>query len=363
MQHKTMLIMAGGTGGHVFPALAVADYLRLQGIRVYWLGTLSGLEARIVPENGYELLPIRISGVRGKGILKWLYAPFMLLINVLHSILLLHRIKPDAVLGMGGFVSAPGGIAAWLTGIPLFIHEQNSILGLTNRLLAPFARVMMEGFPGTFKTGNKVRTTGNPVRRDLVSLAQPDQRLSARIRNPLHLLVIGGSQGARILNRKIPDTLKILDTDTRLEVMHQAGERNYTETVQRYEAIKDKFHVRIEPFIDNMVEAYTWADIVLCRAGALTIAEICAVGIASILVPFPHAVDDHQTTNARFLSDSGCAILLPEPELEAGKLAEVLNRLINTREAIVEMARLARSLAKPESTRLVGDICLEHVYA
>lgn len=358
MPHKSVLIMAGGTGGHVYPALAVADYLRQQNITVTWLGTANGLESRIAPDHGYKLVVVDVSGLRGKGIWKLVTAPVMIMIALFRSLSVIREIKPDAVLGMGGFVSGPGGIAAWLSGVPLYIHEQNSIAGLTNRLLAPFAKIIMEGFPHTFKPGANVRSTGNPVRADLISLAEPDQRLQHREDGCLRLLVIGGSQGARVFNEILPAALRRLGGKVRIEVWHQTGERNYSVAAENYAPVKSVYRVRLVPYIKDMAAAYTWADIVLCRAGALTLAELCAVGIASILVPYPYAVDDHQTANARFLCEQGCAVLLPEADLEEGKLAEILSEFTYAREKIVQMARSARRLARVDATVEVGEICL-----
>ena len=363
MLHKSVLIMAGGTGGHVYPALAVADYLRQHDVTVTWLGTANGIESRLVPDHGYRLIVIGVSGLRGKGIWKLVTAPVMIMAALIRTLLVIMRIKPDAVLGMGGFVSGPGGIAAWLCGVPLYIHEQNSIAGLTNRLLAPFAKIVMEGFPHTFKPGVKVHSTGNPVRADLIRLTDPEHRLQDRGSSCLRLLVIGGSQGARVFNEILPATLKQLDGKIDIDVWHQTGERNYSAAVNNYSSIEGLYQIRIEPYINNMAEAYTWADIVLCRAGALTLAEICAVGIASILVPYPHAVDDHQTANARFLSEHDCAVLLPEAELDEEKLSEILSEFTGARKKLVQMARSARQLARAEATREVGDICMGVAYA
>ena len=350
--------MAGGTGGHVYPALAVADYLRRHDVKVTWLGTANGIESRLVPDNGYSLIVIGVSGLRRKGVRKLLVAPFMILTALVRALIVIRRIKPDAVLGMGGFVSGPGGIAAWLSGVPLYIHEQNSIAGLTNRLLAPFAKLVMEGFPDTFKRRAKVRSTGNPVRADLIALAEPEQRLQQRDKHCLHLLVIGGSQGARVFNEVLPAALGRLKGKVKIEVWHQTGERNYADAVQNYAPVRDLYQLRIEPYINNMADAYSWADIVLCRAGALTLAEICAVGIASILVPYPYAVDDHQTVNAGFLTRRECAVLVPEAELEDRKLADILNEFASAGEKLMHMARSARQLARPDATRVVGDICM-----
>lgn len=355
--------MAGGTGGHVYPALAVAEYLRQHNITVTWLGTANGIESRIVPDHGYRLIVIGVSGLRGKGIWKLVTAPIMIVTALFRTLLVLRQIKPDAVLGMGGFVSGPGGIAAWLSGVPLYIHEQNSIAGLTNRLLAPFAKIIMEGFPQTFKPGANVRSTGNPVRADLIGVTDPEQRLRQRDDGCLHLLVIGGSQGARVFNEILPATLKQLAGKIRIDVWHQTGERHYSAAAENYAPLKKLYQVRIEPYINDMAEAYGWADIVLCRAGALTLAEICAVGIASILVPYPYAVDDHQTANARYLSEQGCAVLLPESELKESRLTEILCEFTDTREKLVQMAKSARQLARTDATIEVGEICLGVAYA
>lgn len=363
MRHKSVLIMAGGTGGHVYPALAVAVYLNEKNVRVYWLGTPAGLESRVVPGSGFELITIAVSGLRGKGVLRWLTAPFMVLVTTFRALLIIRRIKPDAVLGMGGFVSGPGGLAAWISRIPLFIHEQNSIPGLTNKLLLPFAKGVMEGFPGTFKPGVNAYTTGNPVRKGLISIPGPDQRLRDRHDNRMHLLVIGGSQGARVLNEILPAAISRFEEDVNISIWHQTGDRNLSEAKKNYSSIKETYRVRIDPFIEDMAEAYAWADIVLCRAGALTVAELCVVGLASILVPYTHSVDNHQTTNARYLSDHGCAVLLPETELEPDRLADLLSEYSSAGDKLLQMARSARQLAMPDATREVGDICMGGMYA
>jgi UDP-N-acetylglucosamine--N-acetylmuramyl-(pentapeptide) pyrophosphoryl-undecaprenol N-acetylglucosamine transferase len=350
--------MAGGTGGHVYPALAVADFLRQRGVVVHWLGTARGLEARLVPVHGYQLTLIDISGLRGKGIVQWIRAPAMVLAAVLKAYFIIRSLRPDAVLGMGGFVSGPGGIAAWLAKVPLYIHEQNSILGLTNRFLARFAVTAMEGFPETFKSRARVLTTGNPVRADLIALPEPEQRLRDREAGRLRLLVIGGSLGARVFNEILPATLGGLDRTVNIEVWHQTGEKNFHDAQAHYTGLKIVKSVRLVAYIEDMAAAYAWADVVLCRAGALTIAELCVVGIASILVPYPYAVDDHQTANARLLSERGGAILLPESEFKESKLTMILTEFARTRDQIIRMARAARALARPDATRVVGEICL-----
>jgi len=354
MPHKPILIMAGGTGGHVYPALAVADYLRDRGVPLYWLGTRHGLEARVVPERRFPLLTIDIRGLRGNGVIGWLLAPFRLCIALGQAIRHLLRCRPAVVLGMGGFVSGPGGFAAWLLRIPLVIHEQNAVAGLTNRLLAPLARAVLEGFPGSFARG--ARTTGNPVRADIGRLPPPAERLAGRS-GPVRLLVLGGSQGARALNQRLPAALRDV-RGVELEVLHQAGPRHLEEARRLY-ADAGLRNVEVVAYIENMAGAYAWADIVLCRAGALTIAELCVAGIAAILVPYPFAVDDHQTANARHVSGAGGAVLLPEQELDAPALASLLAELAGDRARLLGMAERCRSLGRPEAVQTVGDVCLE----
>lgn len=361
MQHRPVLIMAGGTGGHVYPALAVADYLHQRGIPLLWLGTHQGLEAQIVPEKGFQLLTFHISGLRGKGLFKWIQAPFTISFALIQAMLILIRRKPAAVLGMGGFVSGPGGVAAWLMRIPLCIHEQNAIAGLTNRLLAPLSRIVMEAFPGTFPPKLCARVTGNPVRAEILNLPGPEMRMQLEKNVPLKVLVLGGSQGAKTLNRIVPQAVASLPGDVRIEIRHQTGQKLYEETKSYYQGITQQ--VSIIPYIVNMAEVYIWADLVICRAGAITIAEISAVGLAAILVPFPHAVDDHQTANARYLSEQGGALLISEPEFTAEKLSHCLADFYNTRPRLINLARQARALAKPYATREVAELCLEVAYA
>lgn len=351
-----VMIMAGGTGGHVYPALAVADCLRRRGVPLYWLGTRQGLEARIAPAHDFPLLTIEVRGLRGKGIGGWLLAPLRILAALFQALRHLLRCRPAAVLGMGGFASGPGGIAAWMLRIPLLIHEQNAAAGLTNRLLAPFATLLMEGFAGTF-SGRRVRTTGNPVREDIAGLEPPAQRLAGR--GPVaRLLVVGGSQGARALNEKVPGALALLGQDLQVEVLHQCGPRHLDDARRCY-AAAGMSSARVVPYIEDMAAAYAWADLVLCRAGALTIAELCVAGIASVLVPYPFAADDHQTVNARHLSERGCAVLVPEPELDAQPLASLLNELFSDRQRLLAMAECCRAMARPQAASAVADACLE----
>lgn len=360
MPSKSILIMAGGTGGHVYPALAVAGYLRQQGIKPVWLGTKLGLESKVVPENNIELLTINIQGLRGKGLVRWLVSPFVVVIALLQALWIMLNRKPTAVLGMGGFVSGPGGIAAWILRRPLYLHEQNAIAGFTNKLLAPFARKIMQGFPGTF-SGHNVITTGNPVRAGILRLAKRREPSTAAGSGALRLLILGGSLGAKALNEIVPQALRLLPKEVQLDVLHQTGKEHIDATLKDYARIPVE-NCRVVPYIDDMAEAYAWADLVLCRAGALTISEICIAGLAAILVPYPHAVDDHPTANARFLSDDGGAVLIPQSELTAPLLAGLLADLSRERTRLVNMGEKARAKSRPGATQDVGDICLEAVY-
>lgn len=362
MPPRPILIMAGGTGGHVYPALAVADYLREKNIPILWMGTSTGLEARIVPDNHYPLVTISISGLRGHGLARWLLVPFQFSVALWQALKIMRRYKPAAVLGMGGYVSGPGGIAAWLSRTPLYLHEQNAIAGLTNRILSPLARHIMQGFPLTFAKHKKVSTTGNPVRLAINNIPAPAQRYQDRQPGKMRLLILGGSLGAQKLNQIMPAAITQLPADVVLDIWHQTGEKNLTATTQRYEA-PGVHAVRIDAFIEDMAAAYGWADLVLCRAGALTIAELCVAGLAAILVPFPYAVDDHQTANAHYLSDSGAAVLLPEPQLEAYSLAKLLREFAQTRQRLLDMAIKCRALSYPAATRDVSTRCLELVHA
>ena len=363
MRTGPLLIMAGGTGGHVYPALAVADFLRDKGVTVLWLGTRSGLEYKLVPARGYRLLTVDFRGIRGKALDKWLVAPFILIRAVLQAVVIFFRIRPAAALGMGGYASAPGGLAAWLLRVPLLIHEQNSVAGATNRLLKPLAQVIMEGFPGTFKRGPCVYDTGNPVRAEISAAPDPVERLGTYPGRAFRLLILGGSQGARTLNEMVPPALELMDRDIDMEIWHQAGERHYAAVKKQYEALQRNVNLRLEAFIEDMAGAYAWADLVLCRAGALTIAELCSTGVASILVPYPHAVDDHQTGNAKFLSDKGCALLIAESELDSRKLAQVIMGIASHPDRLLEMSRLTRLQARPDATRDVAKLCLEAIHA
>jgi UDP-N-acetylglucosamine--N-acetylmuramyl-(pentapeptide) pyrophosphoryl-undecaprenol N-acetylglucosamine transferase len=350
MQSKRpILIMAGGTGGHVFPALAVAERLRASGRPVAWLGTHAGLEARVVPACGIPMHWIKVKGLRGKGALRLLAAPFMLLWSMLQAAGVLLRVRPAAVLGMGGYTTGPGGVMAWLLRRPLVIHEQNSVAGLTNRLLRPLAHAALEAFPGSLKNA---KHTGNPVRRSIAEL--PFREPDMQSRRP-RLLVVGGSLGAAVLNEQVPAALAELDQQQRPEVWHQTGTGHIDEARKAYADVG--VEVKLAAFIEDMSAAYRWADLVLCRAGALTVAELAAVGVASILVPYPHAVDDHQTANAHHLADAGAAVLMPQSHMTPQRLAEQL-KLLQQPERLIDMAVHAREKAMPEAAQGVADICV-----
>jgi UDP-N-acetylglucosamine--N-acetylmuramyl-(pentapeptide) pyrophosphoryl-undecaprenol N-acetylglucosamine transferase len=334
----------------------VADELSSRGVPVSWLGTRRGLEARVVPAAGYVLSSIRVSGLRGKGLLRLLIAPFMLVFAVVQSVIIFLRLRPMAVLGMGGFAAGPGGLVAWLLRCPLVIHEQNSVAGLTNRLLAPLARYVLEAFPGSLPAARHAVHTGNPVRAAIAALPEPARRLSEHA-GALHLLVIGGSLGAEVLNRVVPQAVAYLPLEARPQIHHQTGRADADAVRARYRELGSE--VRVEAFVEDMAAAYAWADLVVCRAGALTVAELCAAGVASILVPFPHATDDHQTGNAGYLADAGAAELLPQPELTAERLAEQLAAYSADRPVLLEMASRARQLARPDAARQVAGYCLQ----
>ncbi len=350
-----VMIMAGGTGGHVFPALAVARELRQRGVDVVWLGSRGGFEVRVVLDAGFPSEWISIRGLRGKGVGQWLAAPFKILGAMLQAYRILRRNRPGVVLGMGGFVSGPGGVMARLLGIPLVVHEQNAIPGLTNRWLARIASRVLQAFPGSFP-GAEATAVGNPVRPEIAGLPEPRERVTGHGATP-RLLVLGGSQGARALNETLPPALALLDREQRPEVWHQAGKDKAEMTAAAYE--QACVAAMVEPFIADMAEAYGWADLVVCRAGALTISELAAAGVASVLVPFPFAVDDHQTRNAAFLTDSGAARLLPESEMSPQGLARLLRELLSDREKLLVMASAARGCAQDGAAARVADICEE----
>ena len=348
-----VLIMAGGTGGHVFPALACAREFQARGYTVHWLGTPRGIENELVPQAGLPLHRIEMSGLRGKGLLSLLKAPLLLAKALWQARRVLRELRPVCVLGMGGFVTGPGGWAARLAGVPLVIHEQNAVAGTANRSLVPFASRVCEAFPDTFAASAKRRTTGNPVREELF-LATPRQSLAGR---PARLLVLGGSLGAEPLNKLLPAALAQLPGELRPEVRHQAGKSHAEVSAERYR--EAGVAAEVLPFIRDMAAAYAWADLVICRAGALTVSELAAAGLPALLIPLPHAIDDHQTRNAEYLAKAGAAVLLPQHATDAAALAAQLTEVLMHSEKLAAMGATARRLAKPDATRMVVDICLE----
>lgn len=351
-----VLIMAGGTGGHVFPALAVAKELRNRGVDVVWMGTRRGIEAKVVPGAGFPIEWISIKGLRRESLLGWLMLPFRVVFAMWQAIRILRRQRADVVLAMGGFASGPGALSAAILRIPLVIHEQNAIAGFTNRWLALIADRVLCGFPHAFGRLPGSRHVGNPVRREIMVLPVPELRYQSTER-PLRLLVVGGSQGAAIFNRVVPEAIALIPSERRPQVRHQTGRLQAVQTENAYRHIP--WEATVTPFIDDMAAAYEWADVLICRAGAMTIAEICSAGVAAILVPFPLATDDHQTANARFLSSRDGAILLPQKEFTPQRLAEVLETLVASPELVRAMAARARSCTMPDAAERVASVCLE----
>jgi UDP-N-acetylglucosamine--N-acetylmuramyl-(pentapeptide) pyrophosphoryl-undecaprenol N-acetylglucosamine transferase len=359
----TVLIMAGGTGGHIFPALTIAEYLRERGYKIEWLGTAKGLEVQILEGTGFKLNFLTVTGLRGNGIAGLLFAPIMLIRAVWQALALLREVKPCCVLGMGGYVTGPGGVAARLIGSPLVIHEQNAIAGFSNKMLAIIAAKVMQAFPETFprlRSSNRLLTTGNPVRKEIQAIAAPAQRMAGRA-GPLRILILGGSLGAVAINRVIPEMLARFAVQDRPEVVHQTGNKNLEETLAWYQqhdlAVNEDCQVL--PFIDDMAAAYADADLVICRAGATTVCELAVAGCAAVLIPFPYAVDDHQTMNARWLSQAGAAILIQQTGLDAGTLYQHVSELANNKAQLLRMALAARALAQPDATEQVASVCME----
>jgi UDP-N-acetylglucosamine--N-acetylmuramyl-(pentapeptide) pyrophosphoryl-undecaprenol N-acetylglucosamine transferase len=349
---QPVLIMAGGTGGHIFPGLAVAQVLRARDVPVVWLGSAGGLETQLVTQAGIALETLAISGIRGKGALALLAAPLKILRALIAAWKLVGVLRPRSVLSMGGFAAGPGGIAAWLRGVPLLVHEQNSIPGVTNRILSLFAKKRLCGFFAALKRGDWV---GNPVRAEIAALAPPEERLAARD-GSLRLLVLGGSQGAQALNARVPQALAQLPMARRPQVRHQCGAKHADAARAAY--AQAGVEASVEPFISDMAQAYAWSDLVLCRAGALTLAELAAAGIGALLVPFPFAVDDHQTRNAQAAVAAGAAILLPEAQASVERIATLLGELLDDRARLLRMAQNARALAKPDAAARIADACL-----
>lgn len=351
---RPVMILAGGTGGHIFPALAVAKVLRERGVPVTWMGAAGAMETRLVPQHGIHVDTLAISGLRGKGKLALLGAPMRVLRAIRGAGFLLRDRNPRAVIAFGGFASGPGGIAARLHGLPLLVHEQNRAPGLTNRILARFARRLLTGFPGSF--ARREEAVGNPVRSEIAAVTAPAQRLAGR-NGALRVLVLGGSQGARVLNNAVPQAIAGLHGGVQIDVWHQCGEKLHAEGVQAYR--QAGVDGRVDAFIADMAAAYAWADLVVCRAGASTLAELCAVGVGSVLVPFAAAVDDHQTRNAEYLVERGAAVLMKQDDALAANLQGVLRDLSNNPRRRMEMAQAARALAKVDAAERIADIILE----
>ncbi len=353
---RKVIIAAGGTGGHVFPALAVADELKARDVSVVWVGTQRGMESRLVPQWGYPIRTLTVSALRGRGLLSRVQGGLRLFVSLFQSLKLMRAEAPQAVLGMGGYVAGPVCVAARLCRTRTVMHEQNAVAGFTNRLIKNFASRVLEAVPGTFDSKVKAIHTGNPVRKDILLLQAPELRMKNRT-GPIRILLVGGSQGAQSLNHVLPAAVSLLNTE--VCVRHQAGAGNKETTRKAYEGCTQQIEV-IE-FIDDMAEAYTWADLLVCRAGAMTVAEIAAVGLAAVLVPYPYAVDDHQTANGRFLVEAGAALMIQESDLSAQTLAEQLRPLVANRDQLINMASNARKVSRRNATELVVDEILGEV--
>ena len=353
-----IMVMAGGTGGHVFPALVVAEKLRAANVTMSWLGTRRGIERDLVPAHNIEINYLSIEGLRGRGIIALLKAPLMLLISVFQSLKVLAKFKPHVVLGMGGFASGPGALAARLKRIPLVIHEQNSVAGTTNRILSKLATRVMQGFPDTLDRGE---WCGNPVRTEIASVEPPHKRFANR-QGPTRILVLGGSRGALALNQLIPEALAMIDVEARPLIIHQTGKAHLQITQDAYKRQGleiNSQHLEVTSFIEKMEDAYSWADFVICRAGALTITELTSIGLGALLVPFPYAIDDHQTSNGKLLVNCGAAKLVQERDLTPQALASPISNFSNAPDRCLSMASAARSVAKNDAADRVAAVCLE----
>lgn len=359
MTQSTVLIMAAGTGGHIYPALTVAKLLQANNIDVQWLGTPSGMENDVLADTGIRLHRLPVNGLRGKGLLALVAAPFMLLRSFWQAMSLIRQLRPCCVLGMGGYVAGPGGLAAWISGRPLVIHEQNAVAGTTNRLLAPIATRVLESFPDTFAKSRRAVCTGNPVRAEIVAMRSGDRSYDGE--RPLQLLVLGGSLGAAAVNALVVDALAGLKDDLVVHVLHQSGKLKLDDTRSAYAAagLSGDGQYRIVPFIDDMPAAYQWADLVVCRAGAGTLAELAVAGLPSILVPYPYAIDDHQSVNAGHLVSAGAAQMYSQQALTAEKLSSVLLRLAAAPDQLRAMALAARGLAMPDAGSRLMSVCME----
>ena len=349
-----VVIMAGGTGGHIFPGLAVAQELQRRNWNVSWLGSAGGMEVELIGKTKIPLYLISISGLRGNGIFGWIKAPFTLLKAVVQALIIIRKQKPDVVIGFGGFASGPGGVASFLAGTPLLIHEQNAVAGLTNKILAKFAKKVFQAFPDAFETVKNVETVGNPIRKAIIDLDK-----NRETKTTINLLVVGGSRGARVFNDVLPEILAPSILSGEVNVRHQSGKDNYSSTISNYEAnnIKQGQSLNVEEFIDEMEQAYLWADLVICRAGALTVSEIAAVGVAAIFVPFPYAVDDHQTKNALWLVEQEAAILIHESNLKSETSRKEIVDLVANPKKINDMATKAKKIAYINATVIMADAC------
>lgn len=354
---KRVLIVAGGTGGHIFPALAVAKQLRQRGMNIHWLGTRIGMESKLVPAE-FPISYISIDKLRGNRWTAKLLAPIRISIALCQSLWIIWRFKPNLVLGMGGFASGPAGLAAWILRKPLIIHEQNSVAGLTNRILAKFARKILCAFPNAFAKDVDVEVVGNPVREEICEISAPEFRLQNRT-GDLRLLVLGGSQGARAINFLVLQTLQHFNQFNQLDVWHQCGSLDFDEVQERYSQLPVK--AKVTAFIDDVAAAYAWADLVICRAGALTVSELAAVGLASILVPYPYCKDDHQFFNANYLVEQNAAYIFRQKEFSMQRLSDTLHLLLNQRDKLEQMSYQARKLARPKAAQYVADICCEQL--
>ncbi|MEM8594733.1 MAG: undecaprenyldiphospho-muramoylpentapeptide beta-N-acetylglucosaminyltransferase [Pseudomonadota bacterium] len=357
---STVLVMAGGTGGHVFPGLAVAQQLIEQGVNVEWLGTEKGIESRVVPMNDIAIHYLPVSGIRGKGLMGAPKAVWNLLRAQFKAIQIIRQVKPVSVLGMGGFASGPGGLAAKLLGVSLYIHEQNAVAGTTNRILAKFATRVLQAFPTAFSQSTAT-TVGNPIRDDILKLGArlavtPKQSTQE---DRLKVLILGGSLGAKALNETVPNALALFDESKRPNIKHQTGEAHAADVEKFYNELN--VDATVYAFVDNMSYVYEWADVVICRAGALTVSEISIVGLPAIYIPLPHAIDDHQTENAKVMATDQAGVLLPQSEMTAERLYELLNRFVMDREYLAQMSKKSQSKGLPFSSAKVAEICLENV--
>lgn len=361
-QQQTILLMAGGTGGHIFPALAVADLLQQQGHKVAWLGSAASMEAQRVPAAGIEFHALSVSGLRGKGVKTLLVAPFKLVRSLAQALQVVRKVKPDKVIGFGGFASGPGGLAAWLLRIPLYVHEQNAVPGMTNKFLAKLAKQVFTAFPQAFAGQRKTCLVGNPVREAILNLPAPEVRYAQR-QEPLRVLIVGGSLGAQVLNSEVPQALHLLAKNYPAvalpEVVHQTGANKLAVTQAAYVGLENLLpSLQVSEFIDAMDTALGAADLVICRAGALTLSELTAAGVASVLVPYPFAVDDHQTHNARYLSDVGAAVLVAQPDFTAASLSHLLAQELSLRANLATRAIQAHKLAYPQA----GQNLIAHMF-